>query len=221
MIGSTACRMTWANSESLHPAGKGKVARRPASPVVRRSGERPPRGLVQADGEDAGIIVEGILHAVAMMRVDVQIDDVVQPEVQPCQQPQHRVVQEAETGGTVSPPMMRAAARTVDDPALGRQAGRQHDAARRDCRTAINLPVDRVALRADPEARPDIVADGLGGFGLPQGLKIGRVVKARQLRLRRHRRVVVDVERKPAECGAQVGADRDARHSQGMFRPIA
>ena len=136
---------------------------------------------MQADRQYPRIVVEGVLHAIAMMRVDVQIDDVVQAELQPCQQPQNGVVEEAEARRPVRPSMVGAAAGAVDDPAGRGQARRQHHTAGRNCRTAIDVAIHRVALGADAEAGARSVADSLIRFRLAQSGDIGGIMETRQL----------------------------------------
>ncbi len=52
-----------------------QVARLAAGAVAGRPGARPAPGLVHADGQHARVVGEGVLHAVAVMRIDVEIDD--------------------------------------------------------------------------------------------------------------------------------------------------
>ena len=105
-----------------------QISREATGPVADTAGpalgHRPAHVLMDRDGQDPGIAVEGRLNAVAVMGVDIQIGDPRQPAVEQRQNPQHRVVEIAEPAGVVRPPVMGAAGGAVDDAAPGQSFGR-------------------------------------------------------------------------------------------------
>src|SRR3546814_8138040 len=100
-----------------------------AGAVVHASGSganfsalhRPASVLVDRQGEDARVVVKGVLHAVAVVGVDVEVEDVPKAAIEEGENGEHRVVEIAETARAVGAAVMGAAGRAVDRPLPRRQ----------------------------------------------------------------------------------------------------
>ncbi len=142
-----------------------------------RPREEPVAALVRGDREHARIAVEGELHAVAVMRVDVHVGDAPAAFAQPhdCQ---HRVIDVAEAGGAVGHGMVQPAGEVKGaiSLALGNQLRRQERPAGHELGGLPEPREDRVV------PRPQTMARGMG-HPVPrahgsQDLDVVAVVKA-------------------------------------------
>ena len=164
--------------------------------------------------------MEGEFHPVAVMRVDVEVEDVRQPLLEPAQQPEHRIVQVAEARRAIRHTVMRAPARHMHRPAFRRQPRGQHGPTRTGRGAPEDLAVDRVAMGADVMPRAGLRSHGLLGLGADQGFDVLCRVEACQLGGRRHRAVLILARRHPAHRPDQVERGRDARDRQRVLRAI-
>jgi hypothetical protein len=163
---------------------------------------------------------ERILHPVAVMRVQIQIHDVIEPEIEPGQQRQHGVVEVAEAARPVPPAVMGAAAGAMHDAAPRHQPRRQHRAAGRGRGPAIHLAIDRVAVGADAEPLAILGGDGLPRLRPLQGGEIVGIVEAGDLRIGRERRLHIATGIEPAHRADQIGAGGDAGDRERMAGTI-
>src|SRR3546814_20786389 len=98
-----------------------------AGAVVHASGSganfsalhRPASVLVDRQGEDARVVVKGVLHAVAVVGVDVEVEDVPKAAIEEGENGEHRVVEIAETARAVGAAVMGAAGRAEHRPRSG------------------------------------------------------------------------------------------------------
>ena len=162
----------------IEPGGHGQVAGVAAAAIAQRAGAGPSPLLMHADGEDPRIASEGILDAIAVMRIDIHVGDTVQTLIQPGEDAEDRIVQVAEAGGAIGAAMMGAAAGAVDGAARLRQMCGEKHAAGRCHWPAENLRIDGVALRADPVAGAILIADRLGLLRAPQRRHVSGMVEA-------------------------------------------
>ena len=203
-------------SLSWKPRGTGSE-RIAAGAVVARPVKGHGRPRAARDGQDPRVVVEGVLHPVAVMRVDVDVEDALEPLVQPGQHAEHRVVQVAEAAerdpagrDVVPPPGNAHAARAC-------QPRRQHAPPARGRGAAEDLAV-----------RPGCRARRYGSAPCPRAACCVASARSRrrcssgrgsgELRPGRHRR------RHPTAAGSQPiarsgRAVRDARNRQRVLRP--
>ena len=204
-----------------------QVARLPAGPVPEPAGGiaaalRPAPRLVDRQREDTRLVGEGILDAVAVMGVQVQVEDPADPAVEQPQDGQRRVVKIAEPAGLVRPPVMGAAGRAVKRRRpLQQQIGGQQGTAAGRRRAAEDLRKDRVAVAADVVALAGFRRDRAPALGLDQRRHVVRGVKAGKLIGRRLGAVQVDAVGQPAQGAAQVDAGRNPGDRQGVRAAIA
>jgi hypothetical protein len=158
-----------------------QVAGRTAGAILEPAGMRPAVGLVQADGEDMRVIGKGILHTVAVMGIEVEIDDSGEPLVTPGEQAEHAIVDIAEAMGAAGAAVMGAATGAMDHATGCGQRGGEQDAASGGGGAGEHLGIDRVVLGADGVAGAIGVGGALGCFAALQGGEIVAVVKAGEL----------------------------------------
>ncbi len=160
--------------------------------------------------------MERVLHAIAVMGVDIEVDNVVEAGVEPGEDAEHRVVEVAEAAGACRAAVMGAAAGAVDGSAGQDGAAGEHDAAGRGHGATVDLGVDGVALGADAEAGAVFVGDGLGGFGAKEGVDVGGVVEALDMGAVGHGSGEELVVGEPAHGAHEVGAGGDAGDGEGV-----
>ena len=178
-----------------------------AGDVIGGAGEGPAVGLVDGEGEDAFVVVEGGLHAVTVVRVDVHIQDVVEAGVDPGQDAQHSVVDVAEACGAVGHAVMGAAAGNVDDAGGGGGEARGVDhPAGGGGGTAEDLAIDRVTVGADAVALAVGGLHGLGFLGADQGRGDGAIDVSGGI--------------EPAEGADEVEGSRDARDGERVLGAV-
>ncbi|GGI97640.1 hypothetical protein GCM10011320_00390 [Neoroseomonas lacus] len=205
----------------IEPRRHGDVARMPPGVVPHGAGEGPAAILMHRQGEDAWVIVEGVLDAIAMMGVDVEIKDARQPQAEPFEQPKHGVINEAEPARPIGPAVMGAATRHMDHAALAGQPGGEHRAAGAGGGAAEHLAIDRVAIGAEAEALALLGADRQGRLGPLQRREIRRRVEPGEVIEARNRAVAVLRLGQPAERADQVERHRHARDRQRVLGPEA
>ena len=198
---------------------------RPAAAVAivarAATGMGPAPAFVDRDRQHPPLAGHRILDAVAVVGVDIDIGDPVEPAIEQRQYAEHRVVQVTEAARPVGPAVMGAAGRAVHDGGAILQHGRRGQgraAGRR--RAAEHLAMDRVALGAEVVAAADFGVAPLRRLGPSQSFDIGRVVEARQLRRRRHRAVDIDSVGQPAEGTAEVDHRRYPRDRQRVLAAV-
>jgi hypothetical protein len=175
------------------------------------------------------VIAHRRLHAIAVVRVDVQIEHPLRPAVEQRQDRQRRIVEIAKAAGLGGPAVMGAASRVVDYSCLGPRLGRciaekprgQQRAATGRRRSAEDLRKDRIAVA--PQA---IAPAGLGtyralGLCVAHGGDVVACMKARELIDARHGAIDIARLRQPPQRPAQVDDRRDARDRQRMLGAIA
>ena len=188
---------------------------------------------------------EGGLDAVAVMGVEIDIEDALEALLQEGQDREGGVVEVAEAAGMVAHAVVRAARGVVGDPALGREPGCQDGAADRGAGAPEQALEDRVFHRADAVALAHRGADAAAILGRLQGGDIvGRVeleqvveggdgavdIGARALRLepaellaqRQHGADALDGERMIAAVAGfpvDLAGDETARHSGPSRHP--
>ncbi len=143
------------------------------------AGEQQVRGLVQADREHPRVVVEGGLHAVAVMHVDVHVGDPLGALAQQPGDRDGRVVVDAEAAGTGPHRMMQSAADAgpvLRRAVLHRPGGGQRRA-RHQGRCLVHAGEHRVVRGAETEGqgRADV------GAGAPHGGQVARIVDQFQL----------------------------------------
>ena len=199
----------------------GQVPGVAAGPVLGRAGVGPAPLLVNAEGEDTRVVAEGVLDAVAVVRVDVHVEEAVQATVEPGEQAEHRVVEVAEAAGPRRLPVMRAATGHMDGAAAERQPRREGGASGPRGGAGKNLVEDRIALRADGEALAVGRVHALGGLGALEGGDVVRMVEARERVRRRARAFHVAFRVEPAEGADQVERGGNARDGERVLRPVS
>jgi hypothetical protein len=164
--------------------------------------------------------MKSVLHAVAVMRIEVQIGDAREPLIEPGQHQQHRVVEVAEPGRPVAPAMMRAAAGAMHHATATGQPGRQHRAPRRGRRSPPDFSVHRIAPRPDVVAGAILIAHRLRRLRPLERTQVAAIMEPRDFvhagDRRGHELGVVQ----PAHRAAEIGAGGDARDRQRMPRPV-
>ncbi len=118
------------------------------------AGEEPLAALVRGDRHHVRVAVERGLHAIAVMRVDVDVCH-AQPALAQPHDGQHRVVDVAEAGGALVHRVVEPA-REVEgaiDLAPRDQVGREQRAARHEPRAVPHAAEDRVVAGPEPEER--------------------------------------------------------------------
>ena len=219
-MGSTAPCSSQSISLSLKPGRHGQVPGVAAGAVLRRAGVGPAALLVDAEGENARVVAEGVLDAVAVVRVDVHVEKAVQAAVEPGEQAEHGVVEVAEAAGPRRLTVMRAAARHMDDAAVQRQPRCEGGAAGPRGGAGKDLAEDRIALRADAETLAVGRVHVLGGLGALEGGDVVRVVEARERVRCRARAVDVALRVEPAERADQVERGGNARDGERVLRAV-
>src|SRR5665213_150722 len=129
---ASICGHTVANSASPAPAGTKLNVPLPAGAGIQAA-----PALVQVGEDDSRVVFEGVVHAIAMVRVDVDIGDACHAVVAPQMLDDHAaIVEHAESRGPLTRGVMQAAdrherapARAPKDPLGGRKA-RSHYAGR-------------------------------------------------------------------------------------------
>jgi hypothetical protein len=151
-----------------------------AGPITKPAGEGPAPILMHGKREDMRVIVKGVLHAIAVVRVNIHVKQRRQPLIAPGEQAQHRIIHITKAGSAIRPAMMRATAWHMHHPARGREPCRQQDTARAGGGAAKYLAIDRIAIGADAKSRPIFGAHALGCLGAHQGRDIVGAVEALQ-----------------------------------------
>jgi len=183
-----------------------QIACCPAAAIARGAAARPAPGFMDADGENPIVVEKSFLDAVAVMGVDIEINDRRDAGIAPGKEAKHGVVEIAKSRGPRRAPVMRAATRAMDDTARFRQPRRQQHAAGRGRGAAENLRIDRVAIGADAKPRAIGLAYALACLGALEGGEVGGVVKPGKRRDARLRRLAIDRLGQPAERPAKIGA---------------
>ncbi len=203
------------------PFGHRQVEGGAAAIVQRLAGEGPPVALVNRNQPHARLPRQCGLYPVAVMGVQIHIENPPEAIVQQAQNPQNRIVEIAEAAGPVGPAMVGAARRAVDQPrALGQQIGRQDTGPGGGGRAAIHFGENRVAAGADLMARAGFGIDGLHPFRRRHRRDVIGVVEAGQLIRRCHRAVDILIFREPAKRADQVQRGTDPRDRQRMLGAI-
>ena len=133
---------------------------------------------------DPGLVFEGDLHAVPVVRVDVDIENALQPGVEERQDRQDRVVEIAKAARPVRAAVMGAARRVVDDARplgpVGQEPRGQQGSAARGGRPAENLWEYGVAVSPKAETLGDLRLDRLVALRGPHGGYVVGVMETRQ-----------------------------------------
>src|SRR5262249_48172979 len=127
-IGRTTSSMRKAISLSWNPGGTGRLRALPPAPSATppvdgprppprtdQAGVRPASRLVNRQGEDALVLGEGILHTVAVMRIDIHVVDPSQSLLEQRQDAEDRIVEITEAAGAIGAAMVRAPRRVEHD----------------------------------------------------------------------------------------------------------
>ena len=138
-----------------------------AGPVFRRSGPGPTIIFMDGDRQHAILVMKGILHAVSVMGIEIDIKDTGQSAIEHGQDAKHRIVEVTEPVGHGRAAVMGAARERVNGPALDRGQGPASQQGRPGGRrrTTENLRKNRVAAAADIIALLHGVADMPVPFG--------------------------------------------------------
>ena len=206
---------------SFSPGGTGRLRAEPPPRSVAKPVRGQRAGLVNTDREHARIVVESELDAVAVMSVDVEIDDVLKAAIEPGEQPEHGVVEVAEARSAGRAGVMSTTARVMDrDVPVGGQAAGEQRAA--DCghRAAIDFRVDAVALDPETEAARFLVGDRAVAFGAGQAGEVGGIVEPERVGDARGLRCDRIVGRQPAEAAGEVDRGADARDGERVRRLV-
>ena len=197
-----------------------QVAALPAANIVRRAGMGPALALVDRDRVDPRIGGEGVLHAVAVMGVEIGMDQPADAGVQRGQDGEDRVVEIAEAARPVRPAVMGAARRMIGDPAgqrLLRCGDRTADRGRGAPEHAGEYGIFR---RAEVETAARVRRDFALFVGPAKCLDIGGVVEPAQGYRVGDRALDPGVRIDPAEVPAQVHGRLDPRYRQRMIAAI-
>ena len=163
---------------------------------------------------------ERILHAVAVMGVEVDVGDARQARLQQAQDREHRIVEIAEPAGAIGAAVMRPAGRMEGDAAFEREL-RRADRASDAGRGALEHPGEqRVLHRADAMPLAGRHVDGAGRGRIAQCRDVAGIVEPRELGFGRAgaRLVLACVE--PVERVAEVDDRFDPRNRQRVHRPV-
>jgi len=178
---------------------------------------------VNRDHDDALVAGECIGDAVAVMRVEIDIEDRPDAAIEQAQHGEHGIVEIAEAGGAVAAAVMGAAGRAVDDRAVARaeqDLGRLEAGAARRRQPREDLGEQRVAVAADIEATGSLRRDMLVGLGAPQRRDVIGRVKAHEFVRRRQRALDIGRRVEPAQNAHEIDHRGDARDRQRMAAAI-
>ena len=153
--GSRTSSTSSASSASLNPFGTGRLIARPPPIVAGIAAVGPAAGFVDRQRNDARVVGKRILHAVAVMGVEVDVEDPVDTAAQQPQDREHRVVEIAEAARAIAAPVVRATGRIERRP--GRRARARR---RRSNRRPRSMRARTIPRTADsPSCRSRIARD--------------------------------------------------------------
>ena len=156
--------------------------------------------------------MEGILYPIAVMGIEIDVENALKPLIQKGKDRQNRIVEIAESAGPVGPAVMRTARRIMHHPALLQQPGGQDGGSAGGGGPAENLGEDRVAVAPDIVALLILRRDGPCFLRPDDRIDIIGRVEAGQLLARRRFDSAVAALVQPAERPDHVQHRRDARY---------
>ncbi len=168
-----------------------------------------------------GSVRERVLHAVAVMRVQIDVEHALEARVEQREDREHRVVEVAEAARAIGPAMVRAAGRVIRDATGERKARRVHRAAHARRGTLEEALEQRILHGAETVTLADLAVHLAVRAGVAQRLDVIAAVEARELVLGRARTRVEFAWAEPAERLAEVHHRTDARDAERMMAGVA
>jgi hypothetical protein len=177
---------------------------------------RPALLFVDRHGQHPVVIGEGVLHAVAMVRVQVHVQHALHALRQERQHGEHGIVEIAEAAGAVGPPVVGAARGVKHDTPIHRQLRGVDRTADGGGSALEQAGEQRVFHGADAVTVAHRFLHAAAGIGQAQRLYVVGPVKLRQLRHAGLQALAILSGCEPAQYAAQVNDAGNADDRKGM-----